>query len=77
MRAADVAWRYEEATMRRQEARSSTRQAMVRKRPVVGDIHALEQLCLLAGAAMRPEQLTSSQLERIVEEFDRLRARLQ
>ncbi len=63
--------------MRRQEAKSSTRRAMQRKQPVVGDIHAMEQLCLLAGAAMRPEQLTSLQLGCIVEEFLRLKACLQ
>jgi hypothetical protein len=50
---------------------------MQRKQPVVGDIHAMEQLCLLAGAAMRPEQLTSLQLGCIVEEFLRLKACLQ
>jgi hypothetical protein len=50
---------------------------MLRKRPVAGDIHALEQLFLLAGAAMRPEQLTSPQLGCIVREFLRLKACLQ
>lgn len=63
--------------MRRQRAKSSIEKAMLRKRPVAGDTHALEQLFLLAGAAMRPEQLTSPQLGCIVREFLRLKACLQ
>lgn len=63
--------------MRKREARSSTERAVPRRPTVVGYSHALEQLCLLAGAAMRPEQLTSVQLDGIVRKFLRLKACLQ